>query len=134
MRRLLTVSATAAALSLLFAPTAPAQEPVPPEPGAAPVVDVQQVLIPQTRGKLVRRGVTVQASCTPDCLLALKVSLPKGVARKMGLRSREIGSAIVAGTSGVPVFLRAPIKRKARLPLLDFEGSARLQVNVTALP
>jgi hypothetical protein len=133
MRRALILIALA---GLLAAPGAAAQGPAPPppEPAVQPVIDVQRVIVPSTRGKLVSRGVTVQASCTPDCLLVLRVSVPKGAARRMGLKGRVIGSAIAAAASGVPAFIRAPVRRGARGPLLEFEGSARLQVRVTALP
>jgi hypothetical protein len=134
MRRVILCGVLALSLCALAAPAARGQEPGEPLPVAQPEVAVHQVLVPATREKLVSRGVTVQASCRPDCLLMLEVRVPKGVARKLGLRNRVIETAIAPATSDVPVFLRGPIKRSAREPLLDFQGTARLQVRVTALP
>jgi hypothetical protein len=124
----LVLAVLAIAIGLVSAPAAMAQE-------QGPIaLDVQQVKIPATRAKLVRKGVQVRATCTPDCLLVVKLVLPKPVARKLGLKKRVIGSAIAVGASGQPVSARARIRRGVRGALLRYRGDARMRIRIRAVP
>jgi hypothetical protein len=126
------VIALGAVIGLAGAATATAQ--TAGEPAGQPTVDVQQVLVPQTRGKLIRKGVLVQASCTPSCVLLVKLSVSPGTAAKLGLGGEQVGSGAAATSGdGVPTFIRVRLKRSVREALASSHGSANLQVKVTAL-
>ena len=105
-----------------------------PQQSTAPVVDVQQVNVPAGRGKLIRKGVLVQASCTPSCVLVVKLKVSSAVASKLGIGGEVVGSGVTATQGeGVPTFIRARIKRSLRDRLSSYSGGFHLQILVTAL-
>lgn len=97
-------------------------------------VDVKRIVIPDTRQKLVAKGIRVKASCSQDCVLVVKVRLPKDVANEVGVENRVIGSGAAGAKADRPRWVRARIKRGAGQLLQDFEGSGRLEVRIRALP
>jgi hypothetical protein len=123
-----------AACALLTAPGASAQAPGEPEAPAGPVVDVLQVLVPATQNKLLERGVKVQASCTPDCLLVVKLSVSDKAAASVGLSNPVVGTGVAAGPDGVPVWIRTRITKKAREAFSALPADTNLRVRVTAQP
>jgi hypothetical protein len=131
MKRAIAIVLTLAlAATALVTPGASAQT----EQQQAPVVTVYQIVVPQTRGKLLSQGVVVNASCTPGCLLVVKLKLHSGVAKRVGLSNRVVGTATASGPDNTPVSIRARIKKSARAALAGLRGAGKLQIRVTALP
>lgn len=130
------VAATAVALviavGLLSAPAGVAQSPGEPAPAEPIVLNVREVKVPATRGAVLSRGFFVEASCTPSCLIVVKVRVPASAARQMGLSNRVIASAVAGAADDVPVGLRVKVRKGARDPLAGYEGGGNFQVQVTA--
>lgn len=97
-------------------------------------IDVQRVLVPDTRQKLIEKGVLVKASCSLDCVLVVKVKVPEGIARQLGLGNRVIGSGAAGAKRDRPRWIRARLTRRAGEALEDFKGGGRLNIRVRALP
>jgi hypothetical protein len=95
---------------------------------------VARYVIPNTRAKLIDKGVRVEARCNQDCVIVVKVKLPKNVARQIGVRNRVIGSGAAGAKADRFRWVRARINRRAGKLLEDFEGGGRLEVRIRALP
>ena len=108
-----------------------AQEEEPVEPLT---IDVARYVIPNTRAKLVEKGVLVKAKCNLDCVIVVKVRLPKDVAREVGVKNRVIGSGAAGAKANQFRWVRARISKGAGRLLEDFEGAGRLEVRIRALP
>ena len=130
----LALAASVAATSLAVAP-APAQEVEPEPPAAEPLaIDVARFVIPDTRAKLIDKGVRVKARCNADCVIVVKIKLPKKVARKVGVRNRVIGSGAAGAKANQYRWVRARINKGAGDLLEDFDGGGRLEIRIKALP
>jgi hypothetical protein len=97
-------------------------------------VDVKRIVLPDTRQKLVQKGVRVKASCSQVCVLVVKVKLPQGIAKKLGPDNSVIGSGATGAKANAPRWVRARLKRGAGWLLEDFKGGGRLGIGVRALP
>lgn len=97
-------------------------------------IDVKRVLIPDTRRELVQKGVRVKASCNLDCVIVVKIKLPKDVAAEVGVSNRVIGSGAAGAKAHQARWVRASINKGAGKLLEDFQGSGRLEVRIRALP
>ena len=126
----LALTACVAATSLAV-PPAVAQDEEPVEPLT---IDVARYVIPNTRAKLVKKGVLVKARCNLDCVIVVKVKLPKGVARKVGVRNRVIGSAAAGAKADQFRWVRVRINKRPGKLLEDYEGNGRLEIRIRALP
>jgi hypothetical protein len=104
----------------------PAEEPL--------EIDVARYVIPNTRAKLVDKGVRVKAKCNLDCVIVVKVKLPPDVAKDVGVSNRIIGSGAAGAKAGQFRWVRARINKGAGDLLEDFEGGGRLEVRIRALP
>jgi hypothetical protein len=78
--------------------------------------------------------VRVEARCNQDCVIVVKVKLPKNVARQIGVRNRVIGSGAAGAKADRFRWVRARINRRAGKLLEEFEGGGRLEVRFSALP
>ncbi len=123
--------AGALALPALLGPAALAQEGEPAEPLT---IDVARYVIPNTRAKLVQKGVRVKAKCNLDCVIVVKIKLPANVAKQVGVRNRVIGSGAAGAKADQFRWVRARINKGAGDLLEDFEGGGRLEVRIRALP
>ena len=132
-RRPLAALALIASLAAISFPGAPAgaQEEEAQEPLT---IFVARYVIPNTRAKLVEKGVLVKAKCNLDCVIVVKVKLPKGVARKVGVRNRVIGSAAAGAKADQFRWVRAHINKRPGKLLEDFDGGGRLEIRTRALP
>lgn len=97
-------------------------------------LDVKRIVVPDTRKKLTNKGVRVKAGCNLDCVLVVKVKLPKDVAQEVGVKNRVIGSGAAGAKANRPRWVRAGINKGAGRLLEDFQGSGRLEVRIKALP
>lgn len=97
-------------------------------------IHVTRVVVPNTRAKLVQKGVRVKATCSIDCVIVVKVRVPQSVANELGLGSRVIGSGAAGAKADQPRWVRARIGRGAGQALESFEGGGRLEVRIKALP
>lgn len=97
-------------------------------------LDLMRLVVPETREKLVRKGVLIKASCSQDCVLVVKVMLPTRIVKQLGLKKRVIGSGAAGAKANIPRWVRAHLHRGAGRLLEDYEGGGRLQVRVRGLP
>jgi hypothetical protein len=124
-------AAAVLALPALLVPAAIAQEEEPAEPLT---IDVARYVIPNTRAKLIDKGVLVKAKCNLDCVIVVKVRLPKAVAREVGVRNRVIGSGAAGAKADEFRWVRARINKGAGELLEAFDGGGRLEIRIRALP
>jgi hypothetical protein len=129
MKRSIVYSLVAGLLLAATAAPAQAQEESPPL-----TVEVESIHVPATIGKLVSKGVRVNASCSADCIIVVKVSLPPSVASKLGLSKTVIGTGVTDATANEVKTIRAKVRAGAGRRLEDYNGSKNLRVRVQALP
>jgi hypothetical protein len=98
------------------------------------VLNVREVKVPNKRGTVLQRGIFVQASCRPECVLVVKVRVPASVARRMGLSNRMVGSAVGFSTLDAVATFRVGVRRGARDAIARYRGGGSFEVRVTALP
>ena len=126
----LALAACVTATSLVAVP-AVAQEEEPVEPLT---LDVARYIVPNTRAKLIERGVFVKAKCNVDCVIVVKLQLPKDVANELGIKRRTIGSGAAGAKADQYRWIRARVSKLAAKRLADFEGDGRLEIRIRALP
>jgi hypothetical protein len=133
-RRLSLVLALAAcvtATSLVAVPAVAQDEEPPPEPLT---LDVARYVVPNTRAKLIERGVLVKARCNVDCVIVVKLRLPRDVADELGIKRRTIGAGAAGAKANQYRWVRARVSKAAARLLADYEGDGRLEIRIRALP
>jgi stringent starvation protein B len=86
------------------------------------VVEVFDVHTPPTLDKLRANGVSVQASCSRDCLMQVAVKVTPAMASELGLSKRSIGFGARFAGGGRRVLVRAKIRPKAMDALENNQG------------
>jgi hypothetical protein len=132
MNRRMALAASGAALLLAaLAPAARAQDgDEPPQVE----VNVDDIHVPTTTGKLVRPGIRVTAGCNVNCLLLVEVRLPRAVADRLGLSKTLIAEAVGDAQAGETDTMRAKVKPKVAERLGSYTGGKQLKIDVKGFP
>jgi hypothetical protein len=123
-----------ASLAACVAVPATSGIPAAAQEGEVLTINVARVVVPNTRAKLLDKGVLVKAKCNLDCVIVVKVRVPQSVAKELGLKSRVIGSGAAGAKADQLRWVRARINKGAGEALEDFGGGGRLDIRIKALP
>jgi hypothetical protein len=94
---------------------------------------VHRVVVPQSVGALIRRGIRVLASCSIRCKLIVNVDVGSGVANQLGLIKTRIARGTASTAAGKRRWVTARLTSAAATALRTYGGGGRLHIGVRAI-